>query len=345
MPASWRPPCPEADGGVWHEVLWTRREADQVRVGIDSYSYHRRYGELRSGETAPAEAPWPLGPAPVLAHARSLLVDDVFLETCYLPEPEAIDAGMLHAGPVRTGFSWGHPWPDGAFHGLDGGRTPAAEDHLARWIAAAARLGHPCMRITLGSPASRGTEPASVLVDRLIEPTRRAAERAAEVGLALAIENHGDLRAEDVLEVIERTGATNLGVTLDNVNLIRVGDDMLEGTRALRAPGPAGPAQGPPADPRPVDLGRPGVRRPGRGRGAAPGCARDPRGGGVRRPGVRGAGVARGRRGGRAGDDRAQRRRGCAPTYRERCARRRASMRRRWSMAEIPFVDTHVHFS
>jgi sugar phosphate isomerase/epimerase len=89
------------------------------------------------------------------------------------------------------------------------------------------------MRITLGSPASRGTEPAAVLVDRLVAPTRRAAERAGEAGLRLAIENHGDLRAEDVLEVIARTGASNLGVTLDNVNLIRVGDDMLDGTRAL----------------------------------------------------------------------------------------------------------------
>ena len=173
-------------------------------------------------------------PAPVLEHARSLAVDDLFLETCYLPEPETIDARDARAGgPVRVGFSWGHPWPAGAFHGLDGGRTPAAEDHLARWIAAAARLGHPVMRITLGSPASRGTEPAQVLVDRLIEPTRRAADRAAEVGLQLAIENHGDLRAQDILEIIERTGATNLGVTLDNVNLIRVGDDMIEGTRML----------------------------------------------------------------------------------------------------------------
>lgn len=204
-----------------------------MRVGIDSYSYHRRYGELRAGERDPGAAVWPLVPAPVLAHARDLGVDDLFLETCYLPEPETIDGPMLEAGPVRVGFSWGHPWPDGAFHGLDGGRTPAAEDHLARWIDAAARLGHPVMRITLGSPASRGTEPAALLVDRLIEPTRRAAERADAVGLALAIENHGDLRAEDVLEVIERTGAPNLGVTLDNVNLIRVGDDMIEGTRML----------------------------------------------------------------------------------------------------------------
>lgn len=204
-----------------------------VRVGIDSYSYHRRYGELRAGESGVPNAPWPLVPGPVLEHAVRLGVDDLFLETCYLPEPETIDAPMLEAGDVRVGFSWGHPWPEGAFHGLDGGRTPAAEDHLARWIAAAARLGHPVMRITLGSPASRGSEPAAVLVDRLVAPTRRAAERAGEVGLRLAIENHGDLRAEDVLEVIERTRTTNLGVTLDNVNLIRVGDDMLEGTRAL----------------------------------------------------------------------------------------------------------------
>jgi sugar phosphate isomerase/epimerase len=204
-------------------------------VGIDSYSYHRRYGEIRWREVVPAAGPpWPFDPQPVLEHARSLAVDDIFLETCYLPEPEAMtEETLAPAGRVRVGFSWGHPWPEGAFHGLDGGRTPAAEDHLARWIACAARLGHPVMRITLGSPASRGTEPAAVLVDRLIAPTRRAAERAGEVGLALAIENHGDLRAQDVLEVIERVGLPNLGVTLDNVNLIRVGDDMLEGTRAL----------------------------------------------------------------------------------------------------------------
>ncbi len=40
-------------------------------------------------------------------------------------------------------------------------------------------------------------------------------------------------RAEEVLEVIERADRSNVGVTLDNVNLIRVGDDMLEGTRLL----------------------------------------------------------------------------------------------------------------
>lgn len=204
-----------------------------MKVGIDSYSYHRLYGEMRPGEEAPAREPWVLLPDPVISHARSLFVDALFLETCYLPEPEALDRTTLPASHLQVGFSWGHPWPAGRHHGLDGGRSPAAEQELARWISAAARLRHSVMRITLGSPASRGTEPASELVARLIGPVRRAADTAGEHDLALAIENHGDLRAEELLEVIERAGRPNLGVTLDNVNLIRVGDDMLEGTRLL----------------------------------------------------------------------------------------------------------------
>lgn len=204
-----------------------------MQVGIDSYSYHRRYGELRAGEVAHPEV-WPLEPAPAIAHARSLGVDALFLETCYLPAPETFDDRLTNgAAPVRLGFSWGHPWPAGQFHGLDGGRQYGAELDLVRWIDAAARLGHPFIRITAGSPASRGDEPAEVLVERLVGPMRRAADYAISRGVKLALENHGDLRAGDIVDLFERVNRPNLGVCLDNVNLIRVGDDMLEGTRAL----------------------------------------------------------------------------------------------------------------
>lgn len=66
-----------------------------MRIGIDSYSYHRRYGELRPGEAALPGPAWPLEPSPVIEHARSLGVDDLMLETCYLPEPEAMSAETL----------------------------------------------------------------------------------------------------------------------------------------------------------------------------------------------------------------------------------------------------------
>jgi sugar phosphate isomerase/epimerase len=207
-----------------------------MQVGIDSYSYHRRYGEARAGEAPSTFDPWPLEPGPVLRHARTLGADIVFLETCYLPEPATIDADSLaDAGSdLRVGFSWGHPWPSGRYHGLDGGRSYGAELELGSWIEAAARMGHDLLRITAGSPASRGDEPADVLVERLVGPTRRAADRAADLGIRLALENHGDLRVRDILalmDAVDRPGT--LGVCLDNVNLIRVGDDMAEGTRAF----------------------------------------------------------------------------------------------------------------
>ncbi|MEA2609257.1 MAG: hypothetical protein QOJ75_1500 [Chloroflexota bacterium] len=206
-----------------------------MQVGIDSYSYHRRYGEQRAGEAAPADRAWPREASPVLRHARATGAEIVFLETCYLPEPDAIDTPELlaQAGPVVVGLSWGHPWPSGRFHGLDGGRSHGAELELGRWIEVAGRLHHDVLRITAGSPASRGDEPAEVLVERLTGPVRRAAERAADRGIRLALENHGDLRVADILDLLERVDRPNLGVCLDNVNLIRVGDDMAGGTRAL----------------------------------------------------------------------------------------------------------------
>lgn len=208
-----------------------------LQVGIDSYSYHRRYGEARAGEAPSAHEPWPLEPSPVLRHAREVGADAVFLETCYLPAPESITAEMLAPATdhgIRVGLSWGHPWPSGAFHGLDGGRSPGAEVDLRRWIDTAARLGHDLLRITAGSPASRGDESAAVLVDRLIAPMRRAADYAGERGVRLALENHGDLRVDDILAIFERVERPDvLGVCLDNVNLIRVGDAMAGGTRSL----------------------------------------------------------------------------------------------------------------
>jgi sugar phosphate isomerase/epimerase len=204
-----------------------------MQVGIDSYSYHRLYRETRPGERARPEA-WAPEPGPVLAHARSTGADAVFLETCYLPEPEALDpSAFAPGGNLRIGFSWGHPWPPGRYPGLDGGRSHDAERELWRWIDAAATYGHDLLRFTAGTPASRGDEPAEVLVERLVGPVRRAADRAATAGLSLALENHGDLRARDILDLFARVDRPNLGVCLDNVNLIRVGDDMLEGTRLL----------------------------------------------------------------------------------------------------------------
>lgn len=199
-------------------------------VGVDTYSYHRLFGEVRGGERDRPDTTWPHEAAPALAHATRAGADAVYFETCYLPEPEY---AAIPETTLVTGFSWGHPWPN-RHHGLDGGRSWDAERELGRWIDAAARHGHDLLRITAGSPASRGTEPAEVLIERLTGPLRRACEHAASRGVRLALENHGDLTAANILDLFARVDRADvLGVCLDNVNLIRVGDDMIDGVRML----------------------------------------------------------------------------------------------------------------
>lgn len=192
-------------------------------VGIDSYSYHRFFGDVRPGEDQ-SSARWELGPSQVLDHARSLGVDTVFLETCFLRPGEPVGG---------TGFSWGHPWPAGQFPGLDAGRSPAAEDDLAAWIDMAAALGHPLLRITCGGPTTRLDERWEDLLGRLLGPVRRAADHAAAHGMSLAIENHADLRAAELAQLLDKAERDNLGVCYDNVNAVRMGDDMVDAARVL----------------------------------------------------------------------------------------------------------------
>ena len=204
-----------------------------MQTGIDSYSYHRLFGDVRVGET-PSAVSWPTDHHRALEHATICGAEWLFLETCFLTAPtiDAFAVDVSGSGP-RIGFSWGHGWPKGQSHGLHGGRRADAPSQMHAWIDAATRLGHPLLRVTAGSPDTRGAEPVAPLLARLAPVLRRAAVRAWDAGVVLALENHGDLRARDVLELLERTDHPGLGVCLDNVNLIRVGDDMIEGTRLL----------------------------------------------------------------------------------------------------------------
>ena len=60
-----------------------------MQVGIDSYSYHRRYGETRPGET-PWGDPWPREPSPVVEHARSLDVDVLWVDGTTVESPDLV---------------------------------------------------------------------------------------------------------------------------------------------------------------------------------------------------------------------------------------------------------------
>jgi sugar phosphate isomerase/epimerase len=192
------------------------------RVGVDSYSYHRLLGEVRRGET-PTLHLFPRGSLDVVAEARRLALDFALLQTSFLGDPAAFPADeyRAEAGDVALGLSWGAP------EGLEFGERREALVSLLSWLPVAARLDLHVMRIVAGGPAHRGQAPAS-----LPALLREACAAAREHGLRLALENHGDLTAAQIEELLDEVGG-DLRVCFDTANALRVGDDVAEAARRL----------------------------------------------------------------------------------------------------------------
>ena len=89
-----------------------RAHSSRCRVGVDSYAYHRLLGEVRPGEESPPRV-FARGSLDAVAHARTLELDAVLLETCFLGNAAAFDPGpyRAEAGDMPLGLSWG----DGAY--------------------------------------------------------------------------------------------------------------------------------------------------------------------------------------------------------------------------------------
>jgi sugar phosphate isomerase/epimerase len=84
------------------------------------------------------------------------------------------------------------------------------------------------MRIVAGGPAHRG-RPTDVLAPVL----QAACTAAGELGVALALEIHGDLTAEELERLLDSVADERLRVCFDTANALRVGDDVAEAARRL----------------------------------------------------------------------------------------------------------------
>jgi sugar phosphate isomerase/epimerase len=199
-----------------------------MKLAIDSYCYHRYFGEVYPGlQTAPDRSMtvWDF-----LRRAVRLGVEGVSLEACYLP---AGDNGFLDrlrdaldASGLERVWAWGHP------NGLESGTNRAAAKDLIRNLDHARRIGAGVMRIVGGSRRSR-PDRWSVHKRRLVRMLSGPVKAAQDHGIVLAIENHIDLLADEMVELLTTIDSPWLGVCLDTANNLRLFEDPLVVARAL----------------------------------------------------------------------------------------------------------------
>jgi sugar phosphate isomerase/epimerase len=194
-----------------------------MKIGIDSYCYHRHFGEIYPGlESDPGSRMTMLD---FLDRAAAHGVEGVSLESCFFSDTsetflDAIKSRLDELNFLRV-WAWGHP------KGLGSGTMPEALDDLIRHIAIAKRLGAGVMRICAGG---RATRPRSWTEHKagLLPLLRKAAASAEQQGVILALENHVDLLCDEMLDLITTIDSPWLRVCLDTANNLRLFEDPIE---------------------------------------------------------------------------------------------------------------------
>lgn len=199
----------------------------KMKVGIDSYCFHRYFGEVYPHQSPPDKQ---MTMEDFLDYAKFLGVDGVSLESCFFPSFEkswfADLKDQLDAYEFDRVYAWGHP------DGLEAGKNREAFDDMVKQIPHAKAVGADVMRVVASSLMFR-FEPHGPQIDILVDWFKEAVKVAEEHDVKMAVENHIDYTADECVELLERVGSPYLGLNLDTGNFLRLLDDPVEGTKKL----------------------------------------------------------------------------------------------------------------
>lgn len=188
-----------------------------MKIGIDSYCYHRFFGEVYPGLETPPDRSLSLLDVVDRAHAHG--AEGVALESFMLGglDPAALKERLDGHGLHRM-WAWGHP------RGLGSGTAPEALEDLTAHIDIARSVGAEVMRICAGGRRTRKlpwAEHRALLLPLL----GRAAGYAGDRGVVLALENHIDLSTDEMLDLVTTIDHPAFGICLDTANQLRMLED------------------------------------------------------------------------------------------------------------------------
>ena len=199
-----------------------------MKIGIDSYCYHRFFGEVYPDQKPPAKN---YTMQDFLARAKELDVDGVSLESCFFPAK----ADLVWFKDLKTKldeykfdrvYAWGHP------DGLERGQNWTAYDEMVASIPNAKAIGADVMRV-VGSSLMFRHEPHGPQIKALVEMFKKAVVVAKDFGVKLAVENHIDFTSDEILQLLTEVDSEYFGLNFDTGNFLRLLDDPIAGMEKL----------------------------------------------------------------------------------------------------------------
>ncbi len=198
-----------------------------MKVGIDSYCYHRFFGEVYPDQKPPAKN---MTMQDFLKRAKELNVDGVSLESCFFPSYDAAWFKDLKAQLDEYKFdrvyAWGHP------DGLERGQNWTAYDEMVAGVPHAKAIGADVMRV-VGSSLMFRHEAHGPQIEALAKMFKKAVVVAKEYGVKMAVENHIDFTSEEILQLLEMVDSEYFGLNFDTGNFLRLLDSPVKGMEKL----------------------------------------------------------------------------------------------------------------
>lgn len=198
-----------------------------MKVGIDSYCYHRFFGEVYPDQEPPEKD---MTMEDFLVRAKELGVDGVSLESCFFPSYDEGWLKDLKAQLDDYGFdrvyAWGHP------DGLERGKNFEEFDVMMASFERAKLIGADVMRV-VGSSLMFRHEPHGPQIEALTKMFKKAVPVAEDFQIKMAVENHIDFTADEILQLIENVDSEYFGINFDTGNFLRLLDDPIAGMEKL----------------------------------------------------------------------------------------------------------------
>jgi sugar phosphate isomerase/epimerase len=198
-----------------------------MKIGIDSYCFHRFFGEVYAQQTPP---PRRMTLEDFLARAKELGVDGVSLESCFFPSLSSDYLRqvkrLLDDDQLDRVYAWGHP------DGLEGGTNREAYKEMVQSFEHASQIGARVMRV-VGSSLMFRHQPHEPQLERLTAMFREAVKVAESWGIKMAVENHIDFTADEMVRLLDAVDSPFLGINFDTGNFLRLLDDPLRGMEKL----------------------------------------------------------------------------------------------------------------
>lgn len=191
----------------------------RFRLGLAAYSLRKYFAFSRGKPQSPAGDGLAIDMTGFLDYCIAQNLDAAELTSYFFP-PDAADDYYVDLkrqaflrGVTISGTAIGNNFTVGAGPKLE----QEIQDAMV-WIHRASLLGAPHIRFFAGTGKQLADDPQRL--DEACEAIHRCAQRAAEAGIFLGIENHGDLTGEQMLQIMQRIESPWVGINLDTGNFL-----------------------------------------------------------------------------------------------------------------------------